>query len=46
MFVKEDLDEKGEVPAPFALEKFGFNPHLIRGHFNFDQNGRPIMVPN
>jgi len=27
MFDKKDIDEKGEVPAPFNLEKHNFNPH-------------------
>ena len=27
MFDKKDLDEKGELPAPFNVEKHNFNPH-------------------
>jgi hypothetical protein len=26
MFDKKDLDERGEVPAPFNVEKHNFNP--------------------
>jgi hypothetical protein len=43
MFGKDDLDEKGEVPAPFNVEKHNFNPHLVRGDFGFDRNGKPII---
>jgi len=27
MFDKKELDEKGELPAPFNVEKHNFNPH-------------------
>jgi hypothetical protein len=43
MFPKTDLDEKGEVPAPFSIEKHNFNPHLVRGDFDYDRNGRAIV---
>lgn len=43
MFPKTDLDEKGEVPAPFSIEKHNFNPHTVRGDFDFDRNGRAIV---
>lgn len=43
MFNKKDLDEKGEVPAPFNVEKHNFNPHEVRGHFDYDKNGNPII---
>jgi hypothetical protein len=41
MFDKKDLDEKGEIPAPFCVEKHNFNPHLCRGSFEYDKNGKP-----
>jgi hypothetical protein len=44
MFDKKDLDEKGEIPAPFSVEKHNFNPHLCRGAFDFDRNGRPLVL--
>lgn len=44
MFAAKDLDEKGEVPAPFNVEKHNFNPHLIRGDFDFDRNGKPVIL--
>jgi len=43
MFDSKEIDEKGEVPAPFNLEKHNFNPHAIRGDFEFDRNGKPII---
>ena len=46
MFPKKDLDERGEVPAPFNFEKHNFNPHSCRGDFEFDRNGKPIVVKN
>ena len=41
MFDKNELNEKGEIPAPFCVEKHNFNPHNIRGDFNHDEQGRP-----
>ena len=46
MFEKNDLDERGEIPAPFNVEKYNFNPHLCRGDFNYDKNGKPIVLKN
>lgn len=43
MFDAKDLDDRGELPAPFNVEKHNFNPHEIRGDFNFDRNGKPII---
>ena len=31
MFDSKDMDDRGEVPAPFCVEKYNFNPHNIRG---------------
>lgn len=44
MFNKSDLDERGEIPAPFSLEKHNFNPHTIRGDFDFDRNGKAMIL--
>jgi len=30
MFTKGELDEMGEIPAPFCVEKFNFNPFTIK----------------
>lgn len=44
MFSFGDLDERGEVPAPYCVEKFNFNPHSVKGELNYDQRtGRPIF---
>ena len=46
MFRVEDMDEKGEVPAPFNFEKHNFNPHQIMGDFDFDVQGDPVIKKN
>lgn len=35
MFSPSELDERGELPAPFSLEKYNFNPHLMMGDFDY-----------
>lgn len=46
MFGSNEMDERGEVPAPFCVEKYNFNPHSIRGDFEFDKHGKPIFTKN
>lgn len=46
MFDKDEMDERGEIPAPFCVEKHNFNPHNIRGDFEHDQSGKPIINKN
>lgn len=46
MFDHKDMDERGEVPAPFCVEKYNFNPFNIRGNFDFDKQGKPIILLN
>lgn len=46
MFDKKEVDDKGEVPAPFNVEKHNFNPHHTRGDFDYDRNGKPIVKKN
>ena len=46
IFEKDDLDENGDIPGPFNLEKFNFNPHQIRGDFRQDMRGRIIFPKN
>lgn len=36
VFVGGDLDERGNIPMPFALEKFNFNPFDVLGTFFFE----------
>lgn len=35
LFSASDIDEKGEIPAPFSVEKFNFNPHDLIGDLEF-----------
>jgi hypothetical protein len=46
MFTKKELDERGEIPAPFCVEKYNFNPFKTRGEFNLDKNKNPIITKN
>lgn len=46
MFDHTDVDEKGELPAPFNVEKHNFNPHEVRGDFDYDRNNKAIVKPN
>ena len=40
LFDAAEIDEKGEVPAPFCLEKFNFNPHELMGDVDFQYDGK------
>jgi len=45
MFDAKDMDDRGEVPAPFCIEKFNFNPHNLIGDFDYvtdDRTGHPV----
>lgn len=44
IFDKKDLDERGELPPPFNIERFNFNPHDVLGSFERDlKTGDEIM---
>ena len=43
IFDKKILDEKGELPPPFNIERFNFNPHDIRGYFDRDPDGNELI---
>jgi len=43
MFASDEMDERGEVPAPFCIEKYNFNPHNILGDFDYS-DGKPILM--
>ena len=43
MFPATDLDERGELPAPFCIEKFNFNPHNLLGYFDYNE-GQPLLL--
>lgn len=45
IFGAEEMDDKGELPAPFCVEKFNFNPHDLMGDLEFQYDastGRAI----
>ena len=39
MFSKDEMDNRGEIPGPFSIDQHNFNPHKVRGVFDFDKNG-------
>ena len=42
MFRKSELDDTGDLPAPFSIEKYNFNPLAIMGNLDFNpQTLRP-----
>ena len=43
MFEKDKLDPSGDIPQPFKLERYNFNPHDITGDFGFDRNDKPAL---
>ena len=43
IFDFKDLDERGELPPPFNLERFNFNAHDVRGYFDRDADGNEII---
>ena len=42
IFDANDLDERGELPPPFNLERFNFNIHDVRGYFDRDKDGEEV----
>ena len=40
LFPNRAMDDKGEVPAPFSIEKFNFNPHQLLGDLEFQYDSR------
>mmetsp|Transcript_32745 Transcript_32745/g.31978 ORF Transcript_32745/g.31978 Transcript_32745/m.31978 type:complete len:132 (-) Transcript_32745:1416-1811(-) len=47
MFRKSELDDKGDLPAPFSIEKYNFNPLEILGNLKLNpQTLRPEHLPN
>lgn len=44
MFPKDSIDERGEIPAPIATEKYNFHPVLCRGDFDYDRNGKAMIL--
>ena len=46
MFQHQDLDERGDLPLPFCVERYNFNPFNIRGDLDTDRQGRLIISKN
>lgn len=42
VFEAADLDERGNIPMPFALEKFNFNPFDLLGTFFYENVEDPL----
>ncbi len=42
VFNRKDLDEKGNIPLPFSIEKFNFNPFDCLGTFFYDDVEDPL----
>ena len=43
VFDAKELDERGELPPPYNLERFNFNAHDVRGYFERDAQGNEII---
>jgi len=41
-FDKSLLDERGNLPLPFSVEKFNFNPFELQGNLAFEDNTDPL----
>lgn len=49
LFIGEfgSMKELGELPMPYRLERYNFNPHRISGNFDYDpKTGKPIFLQN
>ena len=48
MFEKDKLNDNDELPAPFGVEKFNFNPIRALGNLDYFRNGEPKIkeLPN
>ena len=47
LFIGEfgSMKELGELPMPYRLERYNFNPHKISGNFDYDpKTGKPIFL--
>jgi hypothetical protein len=42
VFDRRDLDERGNIPMPFAIEKFNFNPFDLQGDYEFTDVNDPL----
>jgi hypothetical protein len=47
MPISDRGEDFGDLPMPYRLEKWNFNPHKIMGNFDFDQKTKkPIFLKN
>jgi len=37
-------ENRTELPLPFRIEKFNFNPHECLGNFDYDKREKPIIL--
>jgi hypothetical protein len=44
MFEQDEVDERGEIPAPFCVERYNFNPFKLRGDFALDRNTKQPLI--
>ena len=42
VFDRRDLDERGNIPMPYALEKYNFNPFDLQGDYKFRDVNDPL----
>ena len=40
----ENCDYRYELPLPFRLERFNFNPHQCFGNFEYDDDDKPMIL--
>jgi len=44
MFEANQVDDRGEIPAPYCIEKFNFNPHDLIGDLEYDFDQKTNMA--
>ena len=42
VFDRRDLDERGNIPMPYALEKYNFNPFDLQGDYKYNDVNDPL----
>lgn len=44
MFESDEIDDRGEIPAPFCVERYNFNPFKLRGDFILDRSTKKPLI--
>lgn len=44
MFESNEIDDRGEIPAPFCVERYNFNPFKLRGDFLLDRSTKKPLI--